>query len=101
MKLRANKIVAFIIINLLLLLILYFIPISKTNTFDLCIYKRITGNECWNCGMTRAFLSMLRLDFNGALEYNKNVVVVFPLAVVIYLYSWYKYIIKKEEKENG
>ena len=51
--------------------------------------------------MTRAFLSMLRLDFNGALEYNKNVVVVFPLAVVIYLYSWYKYIIKKEEKENG
>jgi len=101
MKSRANKIALFIVINLLILFILYFIPIEKTTTFDLCIYKRITGNECWNCGMTRAFLSMLRLDFEGAWQFNKNVVVVFPLAIFLYTYTWYKYIIKKEEKKNG
>lgn len=97
---QTNKLTIFIIVNILLLLILYFIPINQINAFDLCIYKRITGEECWNCGMTRAFLSILRLDFKGSLEYNRNVVVVFPLAVVIYIYSWHKYIIGKERKKD-
>ncbi|MBQ8379449.1 MAG: DUF2752 domain-containing protein [Clostridia bacterium] len=66
---------------------------------SICIYKRITGNECFNCGMTRAFLSVLHLNFKDAVKYNWKVVIVFPYTVIIYVYSWYKYIIK--EKNNN
>lgn len=101
MSSQTNRLVIFIIVNLLLLFILYSIPINQTNAVDLCIYKRITGKECWNCGMTRAFLSVLRLDFKGSFKYNKNVIVVFPLTIGIYIHFWYKYIIRREVKKNG
>lgn len=54
----------------------------------------ITGKECINCGMTRAFLSVIQLDFQKAIQFNKNIIIVFPLTIVIYLYSWIKYIMK-------
>ncbi len=49
--------------------------------------------------MTRAFLAMIHFDFNTALSYNNKVVIVFPMAIVIYLNTWYKYI-KKEKEQN-
>lgn len=92
-----KKITFFIVMNVILLCILYLIPIEKTN-IQLCIFKNITGKDCFNCGMTRAFLSILHLNFKEAIEFNKNVVVVFPFTVSLYLYSWYKYI--NNEKES-
>ncbi len=44
--------------------------------------------------MTRAFLSVLHGNIYTALDYNVNVIIVFPLTILIYLYSWYKYIIE-------
>ena len=35
-----------------------------------CPILRITGIPCPGCGMTRAWLSVLRLDFVAAFEYN-------------------------------
>ena len=90
-----TKFIIFIVFNLLLLILLYFIPINSEGLGTICIFKRITGNDCWNCGMTRAFLSILHLDFKAALQYNFNVIIVFPLTIGIYLYSWFKYIFKK------
>lgn len=49
--------------------------------------------------MTRAFLAMLHLDFNTALNYNNKVVIVFPMTIVVYLSTWYKYI-KKGQEQN-
>lgn len=67
--------------------------------FDICIYKILTGKECFNCGMTRAFLSILHFKFSQAVKYNKNVIVVFPLTMFLYIYTWYKYIIKRKENK--
>jgi len=97
-----RRISIFLIVNLLLIILLYSIPKDGLN-FDLCLYKMITGKECFNCGMTRAFLNVLHLDFVSAFNYNKNVIIVFPLTICIYLYSWYMYIFKrrkKDEREN-
>ena len=49
--------------------------------------------------MTRAFLEMLHLNFNEALNYNNKVVIVFPMVIVIYLNTWFKYI-KNEQEQN-
>ncbi len=88
-----NRIFIFIGINILLLLLLYNLPIND-NLPSLCIYKCITGKECFNCGMTRAFLSVLHFNFNQAIDYNWRVVIVFPYAVILYLYTCIKYIVK-------
>lgn len=88
-----NRIFICLSINILLLLFLYNLPL-ETN-YSLCLYKNITGKECFNCGMTRAFLSILHFQFNQALDYNWRVVIVFPYTVIIYIVAWYKYIFKR------
>ena len=64
---------------------------------NICLFKLITGKNCFNCGMTRAFLSVLHLNFEQAMEYNRNVVFIFPFTVIVYAYSWIKFILKNKE----
>lgn len=95
MKLQTNKIVLCIIVNVILLLFLYSIPIIENPHLEnLCIYKYLFGKECWNCGMTRSFLSILHGEFKMAITYNWKCIIVFPFATLMYIYSWYKFIVK-------
>ena len=96
MKLRA-KISLYIVINILLYIALFNIPTSTTVLESICIFKNLTGHECWNCGMTRAFLSILQFNFKDAYNYNSHVVFVFPFTIILYLFSSYKYLFKKGE----
>lgn len=95
---KIYRIFMFISINILLLILLYNLPIETNHS--LCIFKNITGKECWGCGLTRAFLSILHLDFKQAMEYNWRVIIVFPYTVIVYMYGWMKYIIIGGKK-NG
>lgn len=94
---KTTKIIKFILINIVLLIILYSIPTDSEILKNICLIKLFTGKPCWNCGMTRAFLSVLHFRFDIAYEFNHNVVFVFPLTVGLYLYSWYKYIFNRKE----
>ena len=50
-----------------------------------CPIKFLTGVSCMGCGMTRAYLSLLRLDFAGAFRYHP----LFPIpaiAAVLFLF---------------
>ena len=94
---RVNKIFIFILFNALLILLLYNIPINSEILTKTCVFKNITGRPCFNCGMTRAFLSIIHVKFQQAYEFNHRVIIVFPLSVVVYLYSWIKYITKGDE----
>lgn len=96
-KLIINRIFIFFVINILLLLFLYNLSINDERA-SLCVYKRITGKNCFNCGMTRAFLSVLHFDFRQAFNYNWKVIIVFPYTVILYLYMWLKYIFKNSKK---
>lgn len=89
-----SQIIKTLILNVILITILLAVPIEVAN--DLCLFKKLFGINCWNCGMTRAFLSMLHLDFDSAYKYNNKVFVVFPMTIVIYIYSCFKYIKKGE-----
>ncbi|MBE5824302.1 MAG: DUF2752 domain-containing protein [Butyrivibrio sp.] len=51
--------------------ILYFAGIG-------CPIKYLTGVSCMGCGMTRAYLSLLRLDFASAFQYHP----LFPIPVI-------------------
>lgn len=95
--LKNNKIILFLIVNVILLIVLYLIPIENSMP-SICLYKLITGKECFNCGMTRAFLSILHFNFKEAVAYNWKVIIIFPYTVAVYLFSWYKYINKKNDK---
>ncbi len=86
------KFLIFLGFNLILLILLYNISIDSKILSNICLIKHLTGKNCWNCGMTRAFLSVLHFDFNSAYQFNHNVSIVFPFTIGIYLYSWYKYI---------
>lgn len=93
-----GRIFIFLSINILLFILLYNLPIRDDGP-TLCIYKLITGKDCFNCGMTRACLSVLHFKFEQAWNYNWKVIIVFPYAVILYLYSWYKYIFKPKSKK--
>ena len=97
---KTTKFVLFILFNVILIILLYNIEINSEILNNICIYKHITGKPCWNCGMTRAFLSVIHFDFESAYKFNRNVIIVFPLTIVIYIYSWYVFIFKKGEKKS-
>lgn len=49
-----------------------------------CPIKFVTGISCPGCGMTRAWLSLLRLDFGAALHYHPLFALP-PVALFFYL----------------
>ncbi len=48
-----------------------------------CPIKYLTGVSCGGCGMSRAWLCALRLDFAGAFEYHPLFWTVIPMALII------------------
>ena len=61
--------------------ILFFL--TKIYSVSLCPIKNAIGVSCFGCGMTRGFISILKLDFKAAIKYN---VLSIPLFVGIALY---------------
>jgi len=49
----------------------------------LCLFRRWWGIECWGCGMTRALSCALHGQLAAAFAYNRGVVVVFPLLLLV------------------
>ncbi|MEI7801716.1 MAG: DUF2752 domain-containing protein [Bacteroidota bacterium] len=83
-KLNHNKIRAIGI--LFIPIALYFIPISLLNEHQsICLFKLLTGHECWGCGITRAVISGIQFQFDDAVNYNKLFVVVFPLLIFLWI----------------
>ena len=67
-------------------ILLYMVPLdwlNKQNT--ICLVKNIFGSNCFGCGITRAVISGIQLDFNKSFEYNKMVIIVLPMLI----YVWY------------
>ena len=56
----------------------------KTDFPSICIFKAITGHECWGCGITRAFYALFHMQINKAYELNPKIIIVAPL----FLYIW-------------
>ena len=63
-----------------------------------CIFHLLTGLQCPGCGVTRMCLALLRLDFYAAARYNLLVLVLLPVALVLYGYKAALYIRTGESK---
>lgn len=50
-----------------------------------CLFRRLTGLPCVSCGMSRAWLAALRLDFPAALGYHP----MFWSVPILVLYALY------------
>lgn len=70
-----------------ILLPLYF-STKSLDTLDhersFCLFKNIFGHECWSCGMFKATIACLQLDFARAFHYNVLIIIVFPLLVYLW-----------------
>ena len=72
---------------LIIPIFLFFVPMEWFNgQHTICLIKNITGHDCWGCGITRAIISVVQLNFKEAYDYNKLIIVVFPLL----FYVWVK-----------
>ena len=63
---------------------------------SICLYKFITGHECWGCGLTRAFNQLFQFHFKEAFEYNPRIVIVAPLLFLAWLQTIHNYIQRKQ-----
>lgn len=62
------------------LFLFYHIPKTYLESSPpICIYKNIFHKDCIGCGTTRAVWSVLHLEINDAIAYNKLIVISFPL----------------------
>ena len=88
-KIKSNncKNITLLFAFIILPIILFFMPLEWLNKqHSICLIKNILGVECYGCGITRAIISGVQLDFTKAIEYNKMVIIVLPL----FIYEWFK-----------
>ena len=75
---KKNKILILFSLPGLILIFLLFIKFKIP-----CIFKEIFNIPCPSCGMTRAFISILKFNFIDAIKYN---ILSIPLFILIILY---------------
>ena len=46
---------------------------------SMCVSQLLLGQSCYGCGMTRAIMHLIHLDFIVAYEFNRLSFIVFPL----------------------
>ena len=64
----------------------------------ICPFKRFTGYPCPACGATRAYLSLLKLDFKSAFYYHPLFPILLPM--VIYILFGKRPLFKSEKNEK-
>ncbi len=70
-----------------------YVIIIKLTGFGLpCIFNSLTGLKCPGCGISRMFLSLLRLDFAAAFRWNGLIFAALPVVAVLYIYHQYRYV---------
>ena len=80
---------------LLVIGILFIIVSLKYNNGIPCFFYELTGLYCPGCGITRAFISLFKLDLYQAFRYNMLVVILLPFFIV---YIIYKFLLKGSKK---
>ena len=62
----------------------------------ICVSRELTGLYCSGCGMTRAVLSLLKLDFYQAFRYNAFSVILIPILFFYFYGEVYAYCLNEK-----
>jgi hypothetical protein len=66
--------------------LLVYLPIDFfDNGETVCLSMRVFNLECPGCGMTRAFMHLIHGDVEGAIDYNVFVIIVLPIAFLLWV----------------
>lgn len=63
----------------------WLIPFKVIENNSLCIFYNLFHKQCPGCGTTRAVHSIIHFKFYKAYEYNKLIVITFPILAFEYL----------------
>jgi hypothetical protein len=82
-------------------LVLFFLPADffDRSAVDMCLSKVLFHRECMGCGMTRAVMHFIHLDFKIAWAYNKLVVLVIPFLIYLWI-DLFRTLLKLYRKSN-
>jgi len=79
---RKNVFYFKIFIVLFLGFIFFMIPKDYLgDTYPICLFRVLLDKNCLGCGTTRAVWSVLHFRFADAFDYNKLIIITFPLIV--------------------
>jgi hypothetical protein len=82
------------IILLVLPIFIWHIDYHSSNAhFTFCLFKNITGRDCYGCGVLRGISAVLHLDFGTAFRLNRLNVVTIPLLGYLYLKELWNHIV--------
>lgn len=84
-----------ILIGILIIFILILLLMWNFNIRIPCIFYELSGLYCPGCGMTRATLSLLQLDFYQAIRFNIFSIIVIPFIAFYTIVEIYSYIANK------
>lgn len=78
-KVRGRNVFAGFRIGIAVFLIIFFaiMPVGWPTGVSICAFVNTWGILCPSCGGTRAFASVMHLDFTGAIAYNPVVALLF------------------------
>ena len=86
-----------------LILIPFVLLILPSTYFDngqtVCISIWLFNTECWGCGITRATMHLLHLEYKDAIFFNILSFVVLPLLSIIWFgisYRYFKHVFKEK-----
>lgn len=77
---------------------IFYIYSLNENTGIPCIFYLLTGYYCSGCGATRAFRSILHLDFYKALRFNSLFTIIFPFALIYFISVFISYIVTGSDR---
>ncbi len=87
-------------LTLFIVCFLYFIFVKIVGFGIPCIFHTVTGLHCPGCGISRMFLSIARLDFKAAFQYNALIFTLSPIALFFILRHYVLYILYGKRKSE-
>ena len=66
-----------------------------------CLWKSLTGFECWACGSTTAFLHLLQGDFASAFQAQKSIFISAPSICFFVLRDFFEFRKKVVQKRDS
>src|SRR5450432_2956500 len=82
LEINSTKIILLLLLPVLIRNIDYH---ATGDHFSFCLFKNITGRECYGCGLLRGISASIHLDLRMMIRLNRLNVVTIPLITCIYL----------------